>query len=239
VVPSDWLKGEGNQAQFTVLYDNDPIGTIWTKYLVGDDSVQRSDLVWIERLPVDIAPLRFMIESVFTPDGFLDEFTCQVRSRDGDARLHGERFHADFSFTFESGPFEEAFKIPLVDGGIVTGAFNPFNQLTDLSVGQTWRVQVFNPVAALTGVGERFYSMLVAVTGEEKIITPEGERNCLVVEAPNAKAYVDRRGAVFVQEMTLPIAGKIRIVRESGFDEDARGEAMRRMPLERRRAKRP
>ena len=240
VLGTDWLKGEGNKAQFSILYDNAPIGTIWTKYLVGEDSVQRSDLIWIERLPIDVAPLRFIIESVFTSDGLLDEFTVQLRNRDGEARLHGERFHSDFSFTLDSGPVQEAFKMPLVDGGVVTGAFNPFNQLTDLSVGQTWRVQVFNPVAALTNsVAYRFYSMLVKVTGEETIITADGERNCLVVEAPNAKAWVDRRGVVYVQEMTLPITGKIRIVRESGFDEDAHAEARQKMPVEIRRAKRP
>ena len=110
--------------------------------------------------------------------------------------------------------------MPLIEGGLIAGALSPFSQLTDIHVGQTWRIQVFNPIAALTGVGDRFISMLFRVTGEERISTPDGERTCLVVESPRAKAWVDPRGIVVAQEMTLPMPGKIRIVRQAVFDED-------------------
>ena len=69
---TDWLKGDGNQAQFTVLRDNAPIGTIWTSHIVGDASVQREDTIWIERFPIDIAPLRVTVASTFNADGLLD-----------------------------------------------------------------------------------------------------------------------------------------------------------------------
>jgi hypothetical protein len=217
---TDWLKGKGNKAQFTVFCDNAPVGTIWTNYLIGSASVQRYDLIWIERFPIGIAPLRVNVDSTFTGEGLLDELSVYLVNGDASVSLHGERFHADFSFTLKSGTIERAFKIPLTHGELIAGAFNPFTQLTDLRVGQTWWMQVFNPVAALTGVGDRFISMLVEVTGEETIATPEGERRCLVVQSPNAKAWVDARGAVLAQEMTLPVAGKIRIVREADFDEE-------------------
>jgi len=239
VQATDWLKGEGNRAQFTILYDNTLIGTIWTDYIVGDASVQREDIIWIERFPINIAPLRVTVESTFTEDGFLDELDVRLVNRDAGILLHGERFHADFSFTLESGTVEKVFKVPLTDGGVITGAFNPFGQLADLHVGQTWRIQVFNPVAALTGVGYRFISTLVEVTGVETIATPAGQRRCLVVQSPNAKAWVDARGAVLVQEITLPMAGKVRIVREPGFDEEgkaaARNKTFARRPVRRRR----
>ena len=226
-----WLKGEGKEAQFTIFCDNAPVGTIWTNYLIGGASVQRYDLIWIERFPIGIAPLRVNVDSTFTGQGLLDELSVHLVNSDASVRLHGERFHADFSFTFKSGTIERAFKIPLAHGEMITGAFNPFAQLTGLRVGQTWWMQVFNPVAALTGVGDRFISMLVEVTGEETIATPQGPQRCLVVESPNAKAWVDAHGAVLVQEMTLPLAGKIRIVREADFDEEAM-TAIRKKPLE-------
>ena len=238
LLATDWLAGEGKQAQFTILHDNNTVGTIWTNHLVGDTSIQRTDIVWIERFAIDIAPLRFIIDSVFTADGLLDELTFRLANRDTYMRLHGERFHADFSFAFENGPVEKTFKVPLTDGRIITGAFNPLAQLTDLHVGQTWRMQVFNPIAALTNVGDRFLSMLVEVTGEETIMTPEGERDCLVVESLTTKAWVDRRGVMLVQEMNLPIGGKLRIVREPGFDEKAR-TTVRRMSFGRRKGGRP
>ena len=229
--PSDWLREEGRQAQFTVYHDGNEIGTIWTQY-VGQTSVERTDLIWIEKFPLEIAPLRLVVTSIFTPDGLLDEFTVALARRGTDINLHGERFHADFSFEFRNGPIPSTFKIPLTHGSLIGGGFNPFSQLTDLRVGRTWRMQVFNPVAALTGVGNRFLSMLVEVTGEETIATPTGYRRCFVVESHSAKAWVDERGAVLMQEMTLPMAGRFRMVREAVFDDRARARARQETFLE-------
>jgi len=223
--PTEWLMGEGNKTQFTVLHDNTPIGTIWTSYLVDSASIIRTDVVWIERFPLEITPMRVTVDSTFTGDGLLDEIHIELDNAGTAITLHGERFYADFSFTLETGSMERAFKVPLTDSGLVTGAFHPFAQLNDLSVGQTWRMQVFNPIAALTGVGNRFIPMLVSVVGEQTIATPEGDRRCLVVQSPNATAWVDQRGAVLAQEMTLPVAGTIRIVRESEYDDGARNAA--------------
>lgn len=247
---TDWLKEEGRNAQFSILLDNVRIGSIWTEYVIGDTSMLREDLIWIRRLPIPITPLRIDVDSVFTADGVLDELTVTADNNDRRIRLHGERFHADFSFTFESGAIERAFKVPLIDGGLIAGALSPFSQLTDIQVGQAWRMQVFNPIAALTGIGDRFIPMLVEVTGEERITTPQGERKCLIVESPNAKAWVDERGVVLAQEMTLPMTGKFRIVREPDLDEDGKARVrnmslgrqktrVRNMPLGRRRPRRP
>jgi len=152
--------------------------------------------------------------------------------------LHGERFHSDFSFTFESGPMEQAFKVPLIEGGMIADALSPFSQLTDIKVGQTWRIQMFNPIGALTGIGDRFLPMLISVTGKERIATPEGERECLVVESTNAKAWVDSRGVVVAQEITLPMPLKLRIIRQPTFDEDAMSE-VKRMPMGHHRGREP
>ena len=224
---TEWLAREGSRAQLTIENQHGKIGTIWTTYRL-DRIIERTDLIWIDRLPLDITPLRVEVDSLFTVKGVLDEFTLELDNADTHLKLHGERFHSDFSFTFESGPVFKSFKVPLVDGGIIAGAFNPFAQLTDLHVGQTWRMQVFNPVAALTGFGERFIPLLVSVTGEERIDTGVWAGNCLVVESDNAKAWVDIHGVARLQEMTLPVAGKIRIVRQTGFDEEGRTAARKK-----------
>jgi hypothetical protein len=234
--PSEWLKEEGRQSEFSILRDNVPIGRIWTTYLVGEGSLQRSDLIWIWRLP--IAPLRIGVDSVFTAEGVLDELTVKLATLEQNLYLHGERFHADFSFTFQNGPMEQAFKVPLIEGGLIADALSPFSQLTDIHVGQTWRIQMFNPIAALTGVGDQFMPMLIKVTGKERIATPDGERECMVVESTRTKAWVDSRGVVVAQEITLPMPGKIRIVRQPGFNEEAMLE-VRRNPLRRRDGSEP
>lgn len=226
---NDWLRDEGRQTQYTIHGKDGPMGTIWTSYLIDATSIQRRDLVWIERLPVPIVPLRTTVDSVFTVDGVLDEFTLRIRNPQADIRLHGERFHSSFSFKLEMDPTADPqlFTLPLADGGTIAAAFNPFAHLDDIRVGQRWRMQIFNPVAALTGIGSRFLPLLVEVTGEEDIVTAAGVERCLVVESPNAKAWVDRHGIVHVQEATLPLIGRIRIVREPDFDEPARQEAQK------------
>lgn len=224
---TEWLETEGREAQFAILNGQRKLGTIWTTYLIDEVSIQREDLIWIEHLPVDIAPLRVVGDSTFTVDGRLDEFTLRLTNDDTNIRLHGERFHADFSFTLEGTGLRKTktFKLPLTDGGLISGAFNPFFQLTDLRIGRRWRMQVFNPVAAVTGLGDRFIPILLEVTARERIVTPGGEMNCFVVESSNTTAWVDPQGAVQVQEVELPVIGTIRIVREAGLDTRARAKA--------------
>lgn len=221
---NDLLRSPNRQVQYT-LYDGlGPIGSIWTGYLVNEESIRRDDLIWIERLPLDVAPLRIAVNSVFKVDGALDEFDVLLENPATrlPIKLHGERFHADFSFAFEHGPLVRAFKLPLTDGGLIAGLFNPFAEFRELRLGQTWRMQVFNPIAAVTNVGSRFVSVLACVTAEERIQTGNWEGNCLVVEAGDAKAWVDANGEVRVQEVSLPMLGKLRMVREPSFDADRR-----------------
>ena len=231
--------GAGNaetRAKFTISGDLGKVGTVWTTYQIDETAIRRDDLIWIERLPVEITPLRVTVNSDYTVEGVLDEFTLRLETEEADLKLHGERFPSDFSFTFESGPIDKAFKVPLSSGGLFTGAFNPFSELGNLQVGKKWRMQVVNPVAMLTGVGNRFIPLLVEVTGEERIATPEGVKNCMVVESPSAKAWVDADGRVQVQEVILPVVGSLRIIREAGFDEAERVKA-RRASLGGRRTK--
>ena len=218
---TDWMRYQGSQVQFAIHGEDGRLGTIWTAYDLDRDSLQRHDLIWIERFPLDVAPLRMKVNSVFTGEGVLDELDVDIESRKGFIRLHGERFHKSFSFMFQSGLFEKAFKIPLADGGFISGGLSPFGHLVDMKVGDRWRMQVFNPIAALTGIGDKFIPTLIEVTGRDTVVTPQGPTDCLVVEAPNAKAWVDEHGAVLVQEMTLPLVGKLRMVRDAAYDTDA------------------
>lgn len=225
---TDWLRSNGLETEYAIHDDLGRLGTVWSRYLLDERSVRRDDLIWIDRLPVNVTPMRITVHSVFTAEGLLDEFTLRLQNHSADVKLHGERFHADFSFTLESGPIEKTFKLPITSGDVVSGAFNPFSSLTNLHVGQRWRMQVVNPIACLTGIGRRFIPMLVEVTGEERITTPDGDHNCFVVESSHAKAWVDAHGAVIVQEMTLPIVGTIRMVRQAVFDNEARIAARKR-----------
>jgi hypothetical protein len=225
---SEWLRGEGRQSRYTISDDLGDLGTVWSEYLIDERSVRREDLIWIERLPMDLAPMRINIFSVFTVDGVLDEFTVRLQSQLPDVELHGERFHADFGFRLKTGTMERAFKVPLVDGGVITGAFHPFGGMTNLSVGQRWRMQVVNPLTILTGIGDKFIPLVVEVVGEERLRTADGEHNCFILQSQNAKAWVDAAGGVRRQEVNLPLLGALRIERRNDFDEKGQGEARQR-----------
>jgi hypothetical protein len=220
---NEWLRTDGRQSRYTISDSTgEKMGTVWSEYRVDERSVAREDLIWIDRLPMGFAPVRINVYSVFTVDGVLDEFTVRLQSQLPDVELHGERFHSDFSFALKTGTTERAFKVPLIEGGVITGAFHPFGGMTNLGVGQRWRMQVVNPLATLTGMGERFIPLLVEVVGEERLRTSDGDRNCFVIESERARAWVDASGNVLLQEVNLPVLGTLRIERRDSFDERGR-----------------
>jgi len=223
--PSEWQKSDGLRSQYGIYDEFGRMGTVWSEYLIGQQASQREDLVWIARSSLGLAPLRIKVLSIYTSLGELDEFTVTL-DKDGTAmKLHGERFHSAFSFSLRTGTIDPTFKIPLSDGDVLGAAFNPVVDFTNLRVGQRWRMQVVNPIACLTGMGKRFTPVVVEVTAEDVVTLDDGKHNCLVVESPNVKVWVDANGATLVQEITLPILGKTRIVRQSKFDEIARSDA--------------
>jgi len=207
------------------------IGTAWTTYAPPR---LREDVLYLSGFLLP-GPILLEIDSTFTGSGELDEFKLTARGpgiplpTDGihpPIEVRGERFASVYGFTLVAGGLEESFKISAAEAGLIGDVFRPFASLPGLEVGQSWRMQVVNPVSVVTGVGRRFVPMLVRVTGRETILTPGGEElSCLVVEAPNVTAWVDDEGLVWVQRVRLPIGGELT-VRNEPYDEKARRNAM-------------
>lgn len=206
------------------------IGTVWSTYRQIGNSSRREDVIHLKSFPV-LGRGLIRIDSQFSEDGRLDQFTLSVRSPDIDLSITGERFSSVYGFTIAAGAGPETFKVNAADAGLIGDAFRPFAALPGLEVGQSWRMQVVNPIAALTGFGQRFTPILVRVTGREVITTSDGRSvTCLVVEAPGVKAWVDRDGLVLVQEVELPIGGRITL-RDEPFDAQAMQDAAEEFPL--------
>lgn len=221
------LRSDERITQQTIRDDAGRVGSIWTEYLIDPQSVRRTDTVYLERLSVPITPLRIIMDSVFTSEGILDEFTVLLENPDARLELHGERFHADFSFRLKWDTVEKLYKMPLSEGGLISGVVNPFSRLSGLRVGQRWRMQMFNPLAVLTGFGDRFTSVLVEVTGVEPLTVRGRTRDHFIVESPNARAWVAPDGSVPLQEVRLPFFGKLRISADEVVDEPRRVQASR------------
>jgi len=201
--------------------DRRRVGTLWTVYVPGPESISRFDRVVLDGFAGAVPPLRVEGTSVFDAAGRLDEFTVRLTAPgvNRDIRLHGERFPGHFAFEFDRGwGAVPTFKLDESDANVLADAFNPLAQTPELEVGRSWVVQVFNPISALLGRGDRFTPVLVQVTGRERIATAQGVVECFRVDAGKAVAWVDARGTVQRQEITLPLLPRLTIERES-FDE--------------------
>ncbi len=224
VVAKDWVEQYGRQSQFGI-YDawERRIGGIWTEYASGA-ATDREDNIYVQDFPL-LGPMHVEIRSAFNLAGRLDEIDIAVLGNWTPVRIHGERFHKEFAFRLDAGAFKQAFKIDLAVAGTFSDVFRPFDAMPNLEVGQSWRMQVFNPAAVVAGMGDRFVEKLVKVTGRE-VIELNGElRDCFIVEAPNLTAWVERgSGLVLVQEIALPVGGTFRVKMEE-YDAGALADA--------------
>ena len=216
--------GEGTESQVGI-YDSrgNRVGTAWTTSMLMGQVVSREDLVFIHRFP-GLPPTRINVDSTFAPDGPLDEFKVNVEGHGIPIVLEGERFAGQFAFRLRAGTRDLKLKIPESHAGMMGQMFRPFTRLGDLRVGQSWRMQVFNPFAAVSGFGSPFTPLLVQVTGRETLMRGRTTTECFVVEAAGSKALVGPDGTVYEQWVQLPVGGMIHI-RDEPFDDEARTEA--------------
>ncbi len=219
--------------QFAILdqYEH-RIGTAWTAFGAKGDASFRQDFFFIERF-LNLPPILIAVDSDFLADGQLQEFHLSVHGLDMRIEIDGERFASMYGFNIRAGQIKDRLRIDADSAGLIGDVFRPFSALPGLKVGQSWRMQVVNPLAVITGFGSRFVSMLARVTRAETITTSQGETvDCLVVEAPNVTAWVNKRGKVLVQKVELPVGGTIT-VRDEAYDDDALQTAKRAVPRSR------
>lgn len=99
----------------------------------------------------------------------------------------------------------------------------PFDELTGLEVGQSWSVQVFNPLtgllSGLNGPDMRMEPALFRVTRVE-VVEHRGQRvECHVVEGERIQAWIAPAGRAIRQVVSLPLIGVLTLVDEP-FSQD-------------------
>jgi hypothetical protein len=218
--PGAWLTDRIAQSQARIenRYGH-RVGTVWTRYVKAAENLSRYDTLWLERIAY-LPPIRIDVESDFAQDGALDEFSLAIHGAGEPIRLLGERFGDQFGFQLLVGASpRQLFTLSGSEAGLVADAFRPFPTLPNLEVGQSWRMQVVNPLAVVSGVGSKMIPMLVQVTGKERLITDDGAAECFVVETDGARAWVKGDGVVLKQEVELPLGGRFTIIDEP-FEEE-------------------
>jgi hypothetical protein len=141
-------------------------------------------------------------------------------------RVYGERRGIYFPCELQVGAIVRQANLELSASRMIGDTLRPFSFLPTLKVGQSWRMQLLDPLSAALFRRTQFTSIVAKVTGEE-IIEHEGQPvTCKVVETSpqHVKAWVGPDGRVLLQEAELPALGKLRI-REEKYDAGARQAA--------------
>jgi hypothetical protein len=174
----------------------------------------------------------------FDPKGELDNFSLDVFGVPMTViKARGERHGIYLPCEIQVGPIFRQANLDAAASRLIGDAVRPFNFLPTLKVGQSWRMQVIDPLSAVMGGTTRFTPVIARVTGKETIQhvgDEEGEGKpveCFVVEtSPGAaKAWVGLEGRVYKQQVDMPgLFGKLT-VEDERYDEDRLEQARKRI----------
>ncbi|MBN1489953.1 MAG: hypothetical protein JXA69_08555 [Phycisphaerae bacterium] len=209
------------------------VGTGWSEYVGFGQQVQMKKTVVLERVPM-LPPI--CIDTVVTmmADGDIDAFELDVVGvmlPDGTAlkiSMQGESYGRYIPCTLQIGSFRRTFKLDAAASRLISDSIQPFDVLPDLRVGQSWRMQILDPLAAALYQKTRPTSIIATVERMETI-EHQGERvQCFLVTAGRVHAWVAPDGRVLRQEADMPIPGLGKlIVEDEPFDAERRTELRR------------
>ncbi len=212
---ADWAERPAQESQARIEDKTGRrVGTVWSIHTASAAGLSRQDVFFIEHLSL-LPMLRIEVNSDFTPEGRLDTFNLKLYGAGERVELEGEDYSGNLAFRLMVAGREQLFKVDAESVGMIGDVFRPFPTLPQIEVGQSWRMHVVNPLAAVTGIGTKLIPMIVTVRQRERLPTPAGPVECFVLETDRgARAWVDAAGNVLRQEVDAPIGGHLVIVAE-------------------------
>ena len=244
----DWFAGQPPESHALHLAPGDEINTqvgifdgegrriacSWTRSARSDDLIMVRHRTAIRplRLPHDVAipALRLDTDLNYHGQASLDHLRVRVYGLDIHIELEGEAIPPDdFACRWQVGERRGEFVFPVASTRAIGDPVRPFESLTGLQVGRSWRVKLLNPLAGIIpGWGERHMlrdTMLVRVTGVERVEYRGETVEAFVVEADGLRAWVGPSGRVMRYELELPLFGTLTLIDEP-FDEEMRREVL-------------
>lgn len=209
--------------------DGARLGTAWSNIAMsgGNTTVHGTAAL----APAMLPEVRIETITEFTPDGALDSFSLDVYGVPMTViKVRGERRGPYFPCELQVGPLIRQANLELSASRMIGDTLRPFSYLPTLKVGQSWRMQLLDPVAAVMARRTQFTSIVARVTGEETIQHDGRPVICKVVETSpqQVKAWVAPDGRVLVQEAEMPGLGKVRVEQER-YNNVARSEVKERI----------
>lgn len=196
-----------------------PIGSAWISVTNGPQltTVESITILDIGRLTTffkGMNRLAVQTEMTYEHDGALNMFKISLIGAGVPIEIAAERYVHDFSCIAQIGDTRSSL---LLDGRMyerLSESLRPFTHLAGLHVGQTWRIQLLDPLGLLKGDSFPFQEQLVRVTRRETIHHHDHEVDCFRVESSGAVAWADDTGKVLRQELSVPLLGKIVLTDE-------------------------
>ncbi len=222
-----WLQDHGQRFQYGIYADNGARkGTSWSDYEIVEGSVLRKDILILHDLQF-VKELVMTSELTFQNETGLDSVEVDIRIMDTAITLRGERQGPKFAFTVDINAVRlQEFVLEAHDAQTLCDSIKPFSALRDLSVGQTWTLQMLNPMSLIQNSRSRFKPVLVSVTGRENKQFYGRTQDCFIVESAGTRAWISRDGRVLLQVVDLPGMGRLEI-REETWQQALRDTAFR------------
>jgi len=199
------------------------IGTVWTESQRSTASTLVTNWMLLEPLTLSreaVTPRLLIFTKLSYPESDqLGELELRVLGLDVPVELRGEfvppnEFPCEWRFGDRRGSFILSARALRSVGDV----FKPFESLPGLKLGQTWRMQLFNPLAGLFPGWQldliASQTALARVTRIERLEIDGVDVETHVVETDGVRAWVDPGGRVLRQEVELPLLGNLTVVDE-------------------------
>ncbi len=154
----------------------------------------------------------------------LRDFSFLMESGLLSARVHGYRYHNEFSCEAVVGSLRKTLSFDGELSKYLGDSIRPFTHLEGLHVGQSWRLRSIDPLSLLQGGDVELSTKLVNVTCREYIDHGGETVDCFRIETEDTTAWADDTGRILRQEMRIPLLGTW-IMTDEPFDPDARRRA--------------
>ena len=209
------------------------IGTAWSNISKAGPNTTIRGTILLDGLG-QIPQILIKTNTVFDEKGGLDRITLAIHGVAGmRINVRGERRGIYFPCELHLGTIHREVSLDLAASRLIGESLRPFTFLPRLEVGQSWRMQLLDPLSAAMGSRADFTPVVARVIGTETIEHPAWSGQwveCFVVQTSprRSKAWVDRDGHVLVQEADMPGLGQVTI-REEQYDEARRKTVSRRI----------
>ena len=204
------------------------LGQSWAEFWRTDTGAMARSTTLLESGPLH-RPIRVDSHLSFGPKDHLDELKVWVYGLPATVQVEAASYGEDFPCIIKVGQERHEFTLRQEMASAIAEVFRPFVYLKGLHVGQTWRIASINPLGSLWGESPAPQAIVAKVVGRETIDHLGRPTECFRVETESAAAWVDDEGRVLLQQVDVPVLGKVSIRLQDGFDEKALQKAQEKV----------